>query len=712
MKRLSGGITDLKADLLKSNFILFFLIFSSISFSQIPINGFCSQKNFAIPKDYVGTLSADLNSDGSDELIFYSSSVKKLGIYSGIQMDSAVFTEYQINSEISQLKKLKGYSKGFELFAAIERKNRKISLIEISGSTEIIVKNQIEFDSYPENIATGDINSDGKEDILVSGSGFDGLSILTIGETGIGESKVITGVSYSEALLVDFSDDGFLDIVAFDILENSLQFFVNNTNGEFRLKRSIRYKEKINFLRATDFNNDSLIDFVYSPGSYIEILYGDYQTVFNNKISIKLENKPTGLVIGDFNGDKLPDLSYSLGTGTVNILFAKKDIGFYESVTYLKNNTSSFITKFKSGGNDNLASLEESGEVKVISTVKYLNNYLKIVPAIKAGAIKKFDFAKDGIPDLCFIDEYDKYLKIFISDKAGIPTLFYYFPVVDDHKEIIIGDFFSELKTFYCYTEGIPLLEVFNFDFKINKLNRKQLYAPGEILDLNLQRVDSSLVNVYLAYNKGSRLHMGRFENRGLSITFKEFPVIDRNVKFAKIRINNEPEIFYWKSESDSFYFKSADIVSGPNILSTYFSIGKSDDLTINLYAANFYNLNNPTVVSFVQNDSEKYMLIFAGDTFGKFTQYFSDKTEGILKFGRGFFGDISAKGVINFTVNTIDDDYISTLNYNERDRKYTLSRTIQLVSIYDYIFIKAQQKNYLFYSNTEGELSISLIKK
>ncbi len=705
--------TDLKADLLKNSFILFLLFFSSLSFSQIPINGFCSQKNYPLPKGYQGIISADLNSNGNDELIFYSASTKRIGIYSGILSENDSLREFQINLEISQLRRLKVDSGSTNLFAAVDRKHRKILLIDSSIDTLEVRNNQLEFDSYPENIITGDIDLNGKEEILVYGSGFDGLSILSLANDGIGERKIITGTSFSEAIFIDFNDDGYPDILAFNILEYSLQIFNNNTKGIFRLSRSIPYSEKISLLKTRDLNNDSIPDIIYAVGNYLEILFGDYQATFKNKKSIKLEEDPTGIVFGDFNGDKLLDISYSLPKGTLNILFAKKDSDFYESITYLKNATPGPIAKFKSGNRDNIACFLETGEISVVTAVKEISKDLKLVPAIQAGTLKKFDYANDNVADIGFVDEYDNYLKLFLLDKSGVPSLFYYFPLAENHKEIVVDDFYKQVKTFYCYIEGTPLLEVFKYNFKTNKLNRKQLYAPGAILDLNLQRVDSSLVNIFLVYNKQLKLHLGKFENRDLSITFKEYPFIDRNVSLAKILVKDEPEVFYWKSERDTLYFNKVDIEPGPNILKTYFKIPKSDELMINLYGANYYYNEYPTIVSFVQNNSQKYIFVFSGSRFSTSTQFFNDQVSNIKEFGRGFFGETTMKGIINFTVNSVDDDYINTMIYSDKGKNYLLSHTVAADNVSDYFFIKPEQKNYyLVYSNTEGELSITSVKK
>jgi hypothetical protein len=713
MRHSSGEKTDLKADLLKNSFILFFLIFSSLSFSQIPINGFCYQKNYPIPKGYEAVTSADINSNGNDELLFYSASTKRIGIYSGNPGEIVLLKEFQLTSEISQLRQLKDKSGNTNLFAALDRKHRKILLIHISIDSIAVKENQIEFDSYPENIFTSDIDLNGKEEILVYGSGFDGLSVVSRANEGVGERKIIIGTSFSEAIFNDFSGDGYPDVIAFNILENSLQFFTNNTKGIFRLNRSIQYSEKISLLKSRDFNNDGFYDLIYSIGNSLEILFGDFQGSFKTKKIIKLDDRPTGIIFGDFNGDKLLDISYSLYNGTLNTIFAKKESDFYESITYIRNLSSVSITKFSFTGLDNVVCFLESGDISIIMSAKELNEELKIVPAIQAGALKKFDYGNDNISDISFVDEYDNYLKIFLVNKSGIPVSLYYFPLAEDHKEIIVDDFYKQIKTFYCFIEGTPLLEVFKYNFKTNKLNRKQLYAPGEILDLRLQRVDSSLVNVFIAYNKQLKLHLGKFENRDLSITFKEYPFIDRNVSVAKIRIQEEPEVFYWKLEKDTFYFKMADIESGPNIYKTYFEIPKSEKLDIKLYGASRYFNDYPTVVSIVQNEAQKNLLSVVGNKFYLSSKIFNDQASKIKDFGRGFFGETTIKGIINFTVNTVDDDYINTIIYSEKEKSYLLRRTFAVDNVTDYFFIKPDQKNYyLVFTNAKGELSITSVKK
>lgn len=714
MKRLSGEKIDSKIGLLKNSFILFILFFSSLSFSQIPINGFCFQKKLSLPKDYLGIISADLNSNRNDELILYSALSKQIGIYAGIPGDSVELKEFQLNSEISQLKQIKDNTGNNNLFAAVERRLRKISLMYISPDSIDAGKSKIEFDSYPENIFTGDIDLNGNDEILVSGSGFDGLSILFRSDGGIGEKKIITGTSFSEAIFVDLNDDGYSDVLAFNILENSLQFFINNTNGIFRLSRSIQYSEKINLLQSLDLNKNGFQDIIYAVGNRIEILLGDAQGSFKSKYSIKLDDRPFAIQFGDFNGDKLLDIAVGVTQDLLSILFGKNGAEFHETIPYLKNSSLIAFTTSKYNNTDNISCLLESGELIVLNSEKELGADIKITLGIQAGAVKKFDYTNDGIPDISFIDEHDNSLKILLNNKAGIPSRLYNFPLADDHTEILVDEFFSFRKFFYCYTKGAPLLEVFRYNFDKGRLNRKQLYAPGEILDVALQRIDSTFVNIFLVYNKQSKLYLGKFENRDLSVTFREYPFIDRNVISAQLFIEEEPVVYYWRSEDDTLQFKSAQIKSGPNDYNTFFEISKTNNTEVNLFGADNYINEYPTVVSILQNETEKKLLVMVGDKFSISNQLFKSLDENNIGISKGFFGETSIKGIINFTLYNSADNYISKLVYREKERTFSLSQMFAAENVSDYFFARLDRKNYyLVYSNKkEGYLSITSLKK
>ena len=714
MKHLSGEKTGSKVGLLVNSCILFFLFFSSLSFCQIPINGFGSLKSGTFPKGFENIISSDLNDDGNDELICYSSTLKKIGIFTIFHTNENDFKDFRTNSELSQVRQLRGTEDSAKFFVALERKLRKISLLSISLNEIDENVGEITFDSYPEKIFTGDIDLNGTEEILVCGSGFNGLSILYRSGNDFGEKKIITETSFSDAIFIDFNSDGYLDVLAFNILDNSLQFYYSNTSGDFRLRRSIQYPEKINLLQTADVDKDGFQDIVYSVNNHIEILFGDFQSSYEKKTTIRLDKLPTRIQFGDFNKDNIIDIAYIVYQEKLCVLFGKEGGSFYEAITYLQSSSISSFAKFTYENSEAIACLFESGELKYITTLSEYVNDLKIVPSIQAGAVKKFDYLKDDIPDISFIDEYDNSLKLFLNDNRGVPSVFYSFPLVDNHKEILVDEFFKRRKIFYCYTKGTPLLEVIRYNFYTNVLNRKQLYAPGEILDVALQRIDSTLVNVFLVYNKDSKLYLGKFENRDLSVTFREYPFLDRNVSLAGFIINDYPKIYYWKSEEASTQFKLAEVVSGPNIYKTFLEVPKSDSLSINLYLADIYSNEYPSLISLVQSKTDSYLLVLSGNKISTNTKWFNPPINYIKKFSRGYFGGTSIKGIISFTTKAMDDAYIYKLVFNENEKAFTLRKMLDAKDVSDYFFARLDQKNYyLVYSNKkEGCLSVLSLKK
>jgi hypothetical protein len=156
-----------------------------------------------------------------------------------------------------------------------------------------------------------------------------------------------------------------------------------------------------------------------------------------------------------------------------------------------------------------------------------------------------------------------------------------------------------------------------------------------------------------------------------------------------------------------------AEVKTGPNTYKNYFKIHDSLKVNISLFAADFYTSNYPSLVSIVQNDKTNYLIVL-DDDIAITTEILNTDEKLSRKFKRGFFGATSIKGLINFTANTENDNYIYKLVYNETENKYRLRNFIEADNLSDYFFARLDQKNYyLVYSNkTEGFLSIRLLKK
>jgi hypothetical protein len=712
LKRHSGGEkTALKTGTWINISLFLFLILSKITFSQIPINGFCVQNSYQVPAGYEKIVTADLNNDQSDEFVLYSSTIKKIGILSIRKDGTHNFKEHPVAFGFSQIKYLKDSNR----FICVSRKNRLIASYEFNLSATPKMISKITFNSYPENIFDADINGDGKLEVLVSGIGFDGLSVLFREKDRLAERKIFIGESFSHAVFSDLSNDGYSDIAAFNIINNSVQFFYNDTKSKFNLERGTESADQIELLNSSDFDKDGFPDLVFAQGMNLNITYGDFQSAYEKKIAIPLKNNPDAIQLGDYNNDEITDIAYiNYETGNVNVLFGKSRRDFYNEITYTTLSSVSCLVSYKEKKKDNLILLSKDGFVTTISSFKTDFKQVCILPAVSANTIQKFDLGNNGISDISFIDDSDNSFRIITRDNNGLPSFYYAYQLAESHQSVVADDFYSTEKTFYCYSKENQLIEFLRFNFETNELNHKQIYSPGKIKDLAIQRVDSSLINIYLLYEKSSILYLGRFEHRDLSLTFKEFPFLARDVICAELFLDKDVRAYYWKETSDSLFLNEVVIKTGPNDYRGIVGLSKQDSINISLFASNQLYKGKPWLLSSVQNEAEKFLVSFKEKNYKILHTLGEEIDFGNFNDEQVLFSELQNGESEKFLIYLPDSKTLNKLQILKDGKSYSLKLILDAVDINNYFIDKFNSKKYhLVYSNKEkGCISLVPLKK
>jgi hypothetical protein len=191
--------------------------------------------------------------------------------------------------------------------------------------------------SYPEWIATGDVNGDGKADIVAtiqnySGTGCPMNEVAVF--TGLGTGKFSKPVFYStgasaqsnDVFLADVNSDGKPDIVISNA-DGTISVLLNKGKGTFGTATLITsvaaLSPHLNALAIADFNGDGKLDIAaasYYPGSYtnsVYILLGNGDGTFQAPITVAaapLYSYTNTLAAGDFNHDGKMDLLVTLET--------------------------------------------------------------------------------------------------------------------------------------------------------------------------------------------------------------------------------------------------------------------------------------------------------------------------------------------------------------------------------------------------------------
>ncbi len=267
---------------------------------------------------------------------------------------------------------------------------------------------------YPDSIAAGDFNRDGKLDLVAANYSSSSVSVLLGNGNGTFQPKVDYAVDYSASSVAvgDFNNDGKLDLVV-TAVGNGVSVLMGNGDGTFQTYLDYPTAYGAYSVAVADFNGDGNADLAtanYAFGGYtVSVLLGngdgsfqphvDYgagtgsgspsivasdfnadgkpdlaaANAFSNTVGVYLGNgdgtfqppvdyaagsEPFSVAVGDFDRDGKPDLATANGSSTFSILLGNGDGTFQPFVEYPTSQTygeSLAVADFNGDNKDDLA---------------------------------------------------------------------------------------------------------------------------------------------------------------------------------------------------------------------------------------------------------------------------------------------------------------------------------------------------------------------
>ena len=201
-----------------------------------------------------------------------------------------------------------------------------------------------------QSVALGDVNGDGKADLVVSMSGGGSSSSGALGVLlGTGRGTFGTALAYptgsapSSMAIGDVNNDGKIDVITASKSGGTISVLVGKGAGAFAANVDYTVGKQPFALALGDLNGDGSVDIVtvnLAPDSTsidtVSVLLGKGDGTFVTKRDFVTATGPTSLALGDLNGDGKLDIvttnSVSFDKGTVNVLFGKGD-GTFSSTT-------------------------------------------------------------------------------------------------------------------------------------------------------------------------------------------------------------------------------------------------------------------------------------------------------------------------------------------------------------------------------------------
>ena len=703
-KHLLGEKIGLKIELNAVSFLFLFFFLPFEVLPQIPINGFCKLNLYQFSPGYSKIFSLNYNSDSYSDLILYDPSLKKMAAISGEKNERFAKEEYfDFPFHISNLAPIREKNNEIKKYAFTSRKNLTAGICEFSSDGKPRVTHQLNFKSYPEKLSTADIDGDFYQEIILSGSAFEGLSILNFDGKNLSKKIVKSKGSYSQAIFIDLSNDGFPDIAAINLLNNSLEFLFNDGRGNFKVVRTMNFYNKVRNLHSFDMDLDSYHDLVFLEGNKLKIMYGDFQSSYSKQIEIETKYPPNDFIIGDFNKDGNIDFAYlNTDVSIVSVVFAESDYKFFAEIPILYKEGIKNIIPFYSKFIDGLAIISDDGALLTNTVLSSMSPNIDISLSIKPTVISNFDANSDAINDICFIDSFDRSLKLVVRSNAGIPSNYFSIPLHGNPNQIAFKNFSKQSTTFFCYSVSKKLVEVIEVEFNTGKITRSEFYTARPIADVKPVLNDHQMVFVSSLVN--NRLTLEIFEKEESWKLLTDYNISEKAIS-ADLSTLRGVKLFFWNQIGDSIkLFKKTFL---PEEMKAEFLLNIkmkniSNFLTV---VDDFHNLDKESIISFVESDEKPYILVSHDGSVNSFDVEEVKKNLIVRDLNQLFVSEIKPNGTRRLIVNNYNSQNIYRLNILRKGKKIVFSKIIDKINTEKFFVRNMTVNNYhLVYLNQTKE--------
>ena len=106
----------------------------------------------------------------------------------------------------------------------------------------------------------------------------------------------------------DVNGDGKVDLVTANFVDDDVSVLLGTGTGSFGAARNYSAGSPPRSVAMADFNGDGKIDLVTANAGGVTVLLGNGTGSFRGPVSVAAGTSPVGVAVGDFNGDGRPDV--------------------------------------------------------------------------------------------------------------------------------------------------------------------------------------------------------------------------------------------------------------------------------------------------------------------------------------------------------------------------------------------------------------------
>ncbi len=191
----------------------------------------------------------------------------------------------------------------------------------------------------PSSVAIADVNGDAKADLVIANFASNNVGVLLGNGNGTFQSQVTytTSVNPVSVAVGDLNKDGKLDLAVANFASNTVGVFLGNGNGTFQSQTALSTGAKPQSVAVGDVNADGKLDLVVanSMDNNVSVLLGNGDGTFQGQTTFADGAGPQSVVIADLNADAKQDLALAnFGDNSVSVLVGNGDGTFQAQTTW------------------------------------------------------------------------------------------------------------------------------------------------------------------------------------------------------------------------------------------------------------------------------------------------------------------------------------------------------------------------------------------
>ncbi len=281
----------------------------------------------------------------------------------------------------------------------------------------------------PFSATLGDVNGDGKPDLVVTNQSSTTASVLLGNGNGTLQAQATfpIGPNPTSATLADVNGDGKLDIIVPSANNNNVGVLLGNGNGTFQAQQTFATGTQPTSVAVADLNGDGKNDLVVTNyhSNTVSVLLGNGNGTFKTQTTYAAGSSTNAVAIGDVNGDGIPDLVVSNEvSNTVSVLLGNGNATFQAQQTFATGTQPMSVT---------LTDINRDGKPDIVVANFGSNNVglllgngngtfqpqLTLATGSKPESVTVGDVNGDGIPDLVVANRFSDSVSVLLRNGSG-----------------------------------------------------------------------------------------------------------------------------------------------------------------------------------------------------------------------------------------------------------------------------------------------------